>query len=194
MKVRLLVAEDTLFGRFGVYRNVDIVSMQKRKLTLILSLLLSSFTLVSITSPASAATMAPRTALLHEINRVRHLHGVAPVYPAPKLQAAANRHSDDMMAHNYFAHTSPTGSSVYSRIVGSGFVNGYSWVGGETLAWGTGNLATALGTVNAWLASSEHRSIMLSPTYRWVGISRTCGTYEGHASACVWTADWVKRS
>ena len=35
---------------------------------------------------------------------------------------------------------------------------------------------------------------MLSPTYRWVGISRTCGTYEGHASACVWTADWVKRS
>jgi uncharacterized protein YkwD len=194
MKVRLLVAEDTLFGRFGVYRNVDIVSMQKRKLTLILSLLLSSFTLVSITSPASAATMAPRTALLHEINRVRHLHGVAPVYPAPKLQAAANRHSDDMMAHNYFAHTSPTGSSVYSRIVGSGFVNGYSWVGGETLAWGTGNLATALGTVNAWLASPEHRSIMLSPTYRWVGISRTCGTYEGHASACVWTADWVKRS
>jgi len=163
--------------------------MQKRKLTLIFSLLLACFTLVSITSSASAATLAPRTALLREINRVRHLHGLAPVYSAPKLQAAANRDSDDMMAHNYFAHTSPTGSSVYSRIVGSGFVNEYSWVGGETLAWGTGTLATALGTVNAWLASPEHRSIMLSPTYRWVGISRTCGTYEGHPSACVWTAD-----
>jgi uncharacterized protein YkwD len=168
--------------------------MQKRKLTLILSLLVACFTLVSITSSASAATLAPRTVLLREINRVRHLHGLAPVYSAPKLQAAANRHSDDMMAHHYFGHTSPTGSSVYSRIVGSGFVNGYSWVGGETLAWGTGSLATALGTVNAWLASPEHRSIMLSPTYRWVGISRDCGTYEGHAGACVWTADWVKRS
>jgi uncharacterized protein YkwD len=82
---------------------------------------------------------------------------------------------------------------VYSRIVGSGFVNGYSWVGGEPLAWGTGTLATPLGTVKAWLASPEHRTIMLSPTYRWVGISRTCGIYDGHASACVWTADWVER-
>jgi uncharacterized protein YkwD len=188
-----LVAEDTLFGRFGLEWSVDRLSMQKRKLTLILTLLLSCFTLVSITTSASAATLRPRTALLYEINRVRHLHGVAPVYAAPKLQAAANRHSDDMMARNYFAHTSPTGSSVYSRIVGSGFVNGYSWLGGETLAWGTGSLATPLGTVNAWLASPEHRSIMLSPTYRWVGISRDCGTYEGHATACVWTADWVKR-
>ena len=116
------------------------------------------------------------------------------MYPSAQLQLAANHHSDDMMMHDYFAHTSPTGSSVYSRIVGSGFVNGYNWVGGETLAWGTGNLATPLGTVNAWLASPEHRSIMLSPTYHWVGISRTCGTYEGHTGACVWTADWVKRS
>ena len=132
--------------------------------------------------------------MLMQINRVRALHGVAPVYPSVKLQVAANHHSDDMMMRDYFAHTSPTGSSVYSRIVGSGFVNGYSWVGGETLAWGTGTLATVRGTVNAWLASPDHRAIMLSPTYRWIGISRTCGTYEGHASACVWTADWVRRS
>jgi uncharacterized protein YkwD len=194
MKVRLLVVEDTLFGILRLCSNVDIVSMRNSKFTLVFSLLLACFALVSITSSASAATLFPRTALLHEINRVRALHGVAPVYPALQLQAAANHHSDDMMARDYFSHTSPTGSSVYSRIVGSGFVNGYTWVGGETLAWGTGHLTTALGTVNAWLASPEHRSIMLSPTYRWVGISRACGSYEGHAGACVWTADWVKRS
>ena len=132
--------------------------MQKLKHALIVSLLLSCVTLVSITSAASAATLRPRTALLYQINRVRALHGVAPVYPSAQLQLAANHHSDDMMMHDYFAHTSPTGSSVYSRITASGFVNGYNWVGGETLAWGTGTLATPLGTVNAWLASPEHRS------------------------------------
>jgi uncharacterized protein YkwD len=168
--------------------------MQTRKLTLVISLLLSCVTLVSITASASAATPTPRTALLEQINRVRALHGLAPVYPSAQLQVAATHHSDDMMVRDYFAHTSPTGSSVYSRIVGSGFVNGYNWVGGETLAWGTGSRATPLGTVNAWLASPEHRAIMLSSTYHWIGISRTCGTYEGNASACVWTADWVKRS
>jgi uncharacterized protein YkwD len=168
--------------------------MQIRKLTLVLSLLLATFTLMVGAGSASAAAPTPRTALLEQINRVRDLHGLAPVYPSAQLQVASSHHTDDMMARDYFAHTSPTGSSLYSRIVNSGFVNGYSWVGGETLAWGTGSRATALGTVQAWLASPEHRAIMLSATYHWIGISRTCGTYEGHAGACVWTADWVERS
>jgi uncharacterized protein YkwD len=98
-----------------------------------------------------------------------------------------------MMVRDYFAHTSPTGSSVYSRIVHSGFVAGYTWLGGETLAWGNGSLATPVSTVHAWLASPEHRAIMLSSKFRWVGISRTCGNYRGRPSTCVWTADWVKR-
>lgn len=169
--------------------------MQKRKLTLIMMLLLATTTtLISTTASASAATLAPRTALLHEINRVRALHSLAPVYPAIQLQAAANHHTDDMMLHNYFSHTSPTGSTLYTRLVNSGFTTGYTWTGGETLAWGTGTQATPLATVNAWLQSPEHRAIMLSPTYHWIGISRTCGTYHGHTTACVWTADWVKRT
>jgi uncharacterized protein YkwD len=98
-----------------------------------------------------------------------------------------------MMVRDYFAHTSPTGSSVYSRIVHSGFVAGYTWLGGETLAWGNGSLATPASTVHAWLESPEHRAIMLSPKFHWIGISRTCGNYRGRPSTCVWTADWVKR-
>jgi uncharacterized protein YkwD len=167
--------------------------MRKFTLTLFFAFLLATFAMAGGSGAASAATLTPRRALLEQLNRARALHDVAPVYPAPALQVASSHHTDDMMVHNYFAHTSPTGSTVYSRIVGSGFVNGYSWLGAETLEWGTGSLATPLGTVQAWLASPEHRSIMLSSSYHWVGISRTCGTYQGHAGACVWTADWVKR-
>ena len=75
----------------------------------------------------------------------------------------------------------------------SGFINGYSWTAGETLAWGWGTRSGAKATVKAWLNSPEHRAILLSPTYRWVGIGRNCGSYLGHPDACVWTADFVTR-
>ena len=143
---------------------------------------------------AHAATTPARTLLLDRINVVRAAHGLRRVYPSTQLRGAAKSHSLDMLRRNYFAHTSPTGSTLYDRIVASGFVNGYTWLGGETLAWGTGTLAGARATVHAWMLSPEHRAILMSSTYRWVGISRECGTYHGHTNACVWTVDWVKRS
>jgi uncharacterized protein YkwD len=144
-------------------------------------------------TPAVAAT-TPRGALLDRINESRAAHGLAAVAPAPALHTAAMHHTDDMLVRDYFAHTSPVGSTVYDRIVRSGFVSGYSWTGGETLAWGTGSLRTARATVQAWLASPDHRAILLSSRFRWVGIARSCGNFMGHAGACVWTTDWVVRS
>jgi uncharacterized protein YkwD len=98
-----------------------------------------------------------------------------------------------MILRDYFAHTSPSGRTVFDRIVNSGFVAGYSWSAGETLAWGVGPMATPTTVVRLWLASPEHRAILLSRTWRWVGISRACGRFLGHVGACVWTADWVRR-
>jgi uncharacterized protein YkwD len=142
---------------------------------------------------AAGATVLPRTQLLERINQARAHYGLPAVRIAPLLHTVAHRHSDDMILRDYFAHTSPSGWTVYDRIVHSGFVNGYSWTAGETLAWGLGGTAAPLMTVRAWLASPEHRAILLSRTWRWVGISRACGHFLGHAGACVWTADWVRR-
>ncbi len=178
----------------GARRFFDHQGMHRRLPILIAAALLAVALAAIAPRPAAAATAPPpRTALLYRINQIRIGHGLALVQPSLRLQRAATRHSDDMMVHDYFAHTSPTGSSVASRIVRSGFVSGYSWLGGETLAWGDGSLATPLATAHAWLESPEHRAILLSPQFHWIGISRTCGNYQGHPSACVWTADWVKR-
>jgi uncharacterized protein YkwD len=142
---------------------------------------------------SSAATLKPRTVMLEKLNAVRAQHGLAAVRPSLLLRLAAKRHSDDMVVRDYFAHTSPGGATLYDRITKSGFVAGYSWEGGETLAWGTGVLAKPGYTVKAWLASPEHRAILLSSTWTRIGISRACGSFLGHTGACVWTADWVKR-
>ena len=170
--------------------------MNTRPLRLIVMLLLAAaLAATAAARPAAAAAVAPRTALLDRINVVRAAHGVANVSPSAQLRGAAQHHTLDMLRRNYFAHTSPAGSTVYDRIVGSGFVSGYaSWLGGETLAWGAGALAGARATVHAWMLSPEHRAILLSSTYRWVGISRECGRYHGFATACVWTVDWVRRA
>ena len=141
----------------------------------------------------AAALEKPRVAMLVRINEARAAHGLRAVRPAFLLREAAQHHSDDMILRDYFAHVSPSGGTLYRRVERSGFVAGYSWMAGETLGWGVGALAKPAATVAAWLASPEHRAIMLSSTFTRVGISRACGHFLGHLGACVWTADWVRR-
>jgi uncharacterized protein YkwD len=142
---------------------------------------------------ASAAQTSPRKALVKRINTTRARYGLAPVRASSTIHGAALRHSDDMVARDYFSHTSPTGSTMVHRIMRTGYLSGYSWVAGETLAWGWGTHTGARSTVRAWMHSPEHRAILLSPKYRIIGAARSCGRFLGHPDACVWTADWVAR-
>lgn len=150
-------------------------------------------TVLATSGVAIAAATPPRKELLRAINRARAAHGVKRLMASSALRAAALRHSEDMVARSYFAHTSPSGSTITYRIEHSGFVYGYSWRAGETLAWGSGSHATARATVAAWLRSPPHRVILLSRGFHWVGIGRNCGRFIGHPDACVWTADFVMR-
>jgi uncharacterized protein YkwD len=163
-------------------------------LTRLIILAAALFT-VAATQPgiAAASTTPPRKLLLKRINHARVRHGLAPVSSSRALHAAATRHSGDMIGRDYFAHTSPTGSTMTDRILSSGYVSGFNWVAGETLAWGWGTQAGPRATVRAWLHSPEHRSILLSARYKRIGIARSCGRFLGYSGACVWTADWVTR-
>lgn len=149
---------------------------------------------LAIAPSANASTIqAYRWQLIFAINKTRHTHGLAPVHHAPGLDKAAQGHSADMVARHYFGHTSPTGSTLFSRISNSGFTRYGAWWAGETLAWGSGSYAQAQHVISMWLASPEHRAVLLSSRYTWVGVGRAAGSFEGHASAAVWTADWGHR-
>jgi uncharacterized protein YkwD len=160
-----------------------------------LILVAAALVAVAATQPgiASASSTPPRKLLLKRINHSRARHGLAPVSSSRALHVAAIRHSDDMLVRDYFAHTSPTGSTLTHRILRTGYVSGYSWVAGETLAWGWGTQSGPRATVRAWLHSPEHRAILLSSKYHTIGIARACGRFLGYSGACVWTADWVTR-
>jgi uncharacterized protein YkwD len=156
-----------------------------------LSLILISLVAMAI-MPAVAQAATPRHQLLVDINHARAAHGLAPVRPLPALHLAAQSHSIGMMQADYFAHTSPGGRTVFDRIFGTGLTAGHAWQGAETLVWGTGSRGSPAAAAAAWMASPEHRAIMLSPTYRNVGIARECGAYQGQPRACVWSAEWLR--
>ncbi len=162
--------------------------------TLIASMMLAALLMLSIAGSASATVNSTyRWRLLLAINETRVAHGLAPVHLASGLRNAAQAHSNDMVSRNYFAHTSPTGSTLYYRITHSTFRTFGAWRAGENLAWGTGPIGSPRNVIRMWLASPEHRSILLSSSYTYVGVGRAVGRFQGFEDAAVWTVDFGHR-
>ncbi|MGZ4482298.1 MAG: CAP domain-containing protein [Gaiellales bacterium] len=158
---------------------------------LVASVLATAVMAITLAVPAHAATNATyRWQLYLQINKVRAAYGLPRVYIATGLRDAAQRHSQDMVSRDYFSHTSPTGSTLYYRIVHSPFLRVGAWSAGETLAWGTGSVGSPATIVRMWLDSPEHRAIMLSRCFTCIGMGRSVGSFLGRPGAVVWTADW----
>ena len=159
----------------------------------VIALVAAAGVLMIAAVPAQGASQPRWMGLFRAINKVRANHGLRPIVVSTRLHLAARRHSHDMLWHGYFAHTSPTGSTLTQRVMTSGFITYGQWWAGETLAWGSGSYGDPSGVVQAWLKSPEHRAIMLSSRYHLVGIGRAYGTFLGHPGASVWTVDWGHR-
>jgi uncharacterized protein YkwD len=50
---------------------------------------------------------------------------------------------------------------------------------------------SANATLATWLASPEHRSILLDPALRRIGVASPVGPFDGFAKATVITADFA---
>ena len=162
--------------------------------TLIAALTLAALLMISAAGTASATLNSTyRWRLFLALNEVRAGHGLAPVHIASGLRTIAQAHSNDMVERNYFAHTSPTGSTLSYRVVHSMFRTTGTWWAGENLAWGTGTIGSPRNVIRMWLASPAHRAILLSPSYGYVGVGRTVGRFQGFEAAAVWTVDFGHR-
>ena len=150
--------------------------------------------------PARAATAlrALESRVLVDINRVRAQHGLAPLRPSPRLNAAASQHSREMARVGYFSHSSADGGAFWRRIARFYPSNGYSsWSVGENLLWSSPDV-DAPGAVKMWMGSPEHRANLLNPSWREVGLSAVHsdaapGTYHGLGVTIV-TADFGART
>ena len=135
---------------------------------------------------APAATRVAMTAtergFVQGLNEARREHGLSAFVPDGRLAAAARSHSADMVARDYFAH-----GRFWVRIQQEGIPAGTF---GETLGWTSQASGAVDRIVAAWLASPEHRSVILDAVYRQVGVGVEQGSFKGHPDAVVVTADF----
>ena len=124
------------------------------------------------------------------INAQRAHYGLARVSVSKPLTRAADYHSWEMLDANYFAHESRNGSPFDARI--SRFT--HKRAVGETLAMVGGKCGrgSAHAIVKMWMNSAGHRAILLSSSYRRVGLAKRTGNLGG-THACVVTADFSSK-
>jgi uncharacterized protein YkwD len=132
-----------------------------------------------------------RAAILCLHNQIRSQNNLPLLKDNAKLRKAANSHSSAMVNEGYFDHTSPDGDSFVDRIIGAGYAKrNDGWTLGENIAWGTGDLSSAKGVMDAWMNSPGHKANILKKAYREVGIGIRTGVPSDEGVGATITADF----
>ncbi|MFK0234050.1 sigma-70 family RNA polymerase sigma factor [Streptomyces vinaceus] len=111
--------------------------------------------------PAPAGVAGQVIAL---VNSERAAAGCGPLKEDPQLRNAAQGHSDDMAARDFFDHTNPDGADPGKRTTAAG----YRWsTYGENIARGQ---QTAASVMDSWMKSPGHRANILNCSFKDIGV------------------------
>ena len=131
-----------------------------------------------------------RRGIICLINSARRRNGLRPLRPNYKLTRAATRHSRSMVRRDYFSHYGPGGTTPGERIARTGYFRGTdarAW--GENIAAGKRRRGSPLSIFQAWMGSPGHRAIILSSTFRHMGIGIARGYPNGGRRGATYTLD-----
>ena len=132
-----------------------------------------------------------RAAILCLHNQVRAQLALPALKDNPKLRKAALGQSNNMVDTGYFDHTSPNGDTFVDRILDAGYAKrNDGWSLGENLAWGTGDLSTPQGVMNAWMNSAGHKANIVKKAYKELGIGIRIGVPTDNGVGATITADF----
>ena len=113
------------------------------------------------------------------VNKERISQGLGTLMENSTLNAAARDKAQDMIKNDYFAHTSPSGTSPWYWFEKSGYDYKYA---GENLAI---NFSSAEEQHKAWMKSATHRKNILNPAYREIGVAVAKGKIDGSSTTLV---------
>jgi uncharacterized protein YkwD len=139
------------------------------------ALVVCAITAAAVLLPSSAAAAGAEQEAIDALNDVRRANGLAPLRESGSLNNSSGGYARKMLRHDFFGH----GPSID---VAGGFRSA-----GETLAYHTGWDAQPRRTVTRWMNSPGHRSVLLSPGFRWVGMGLARGRL-GSSVVTTWVA------
>ncbi len=119
------------------------------------------------------------TNIISLTNQTRTSLSLPPLHENADLDRSAQQKADDMLAHQYFAHNSPSGVTPWSWIKGAGYTYHYA---GENLAV---YFTQAEDVEAGWMASPTHRANIVDTRYNDIGVGVAEGTYNGYPAVFV---------
>lgn len=114
---------------------------------------------------AEASDVATAYRILQLVNDARSANGLPALVLDARLVDAAARHAADQADRQTMTHFGGDQSSAGGRITAAGVTTAW-W--GENVAYGYG---TAEGVVDAWMDSTGHREMVLSPHAETMGVA-----------------------
>lgn len=135
--------------------------------------------LVAATPEIASLSTISANALLQSTNAARVETGLPPLQDHPLLRRSAQLKAQDMIAGDYFEHTSPAGRTPWKWFDDAGYTYVYA---GENLAI---DFTASEPIHTAWMRSPGHRKNILNGQYRNIGIAVVTGEYEGRTTTVV---------
>ena len=127
-----------------------------------------------------------RKQILAAVNAARRKAGAPLLKANADLDEAAQRHAADMLARNFFAHESPSGTTVRERARAAG----YRWrTIGENIAEGQLSVGEVMDT---WMRSPGHRSNILDKSFKELGVGLAMGP-SGGTHRVLWAQNFGAR-
>src|SRR3954453_17991586 len=141
--------------------------------------------------PSAGNLVQVGQATLCLLNDERAAAGLRPLTIAPGLTQPSAAYSARMVAENFFAHESPDGTTLTSRLTAAGYISpDGDWIVGENIAWGQGDLGTARNIMVAWMNSPGHRHNILTGDFTEVGVGIVPGTPGDASWGATYTTDF----
>ena len=130
---------------------------------------------------------AVREEMLARVNAIRRKAGLQTLRQNSDLEKAAQRHAEDMLSRGYFAHESPSGTTVRERSRKAG----YDWAAiGENIAFGQTSVDEV---VETWMDSPGHRKNILSRNFTEMGVGLALGKGPDGKHQVLWVQNFGSR-
>jgi uncharacterized protein YkwD len=109
--------------------------------------------------------------LVAAVNRRRRTYGLRPLAYSGQLASAATEHAKALATAGMFTHNWPTTGRLFSSWILRFYpARGYrTWSAGENLLWASPGFTPA-NAVQQWLDSPAHRRVLLTRSWRELGI------------------------
>lgn len=166
-----------IFKRVVEFDGVS--SSRKAKIFSLVFLLAAGYISLPGAIRGSAASDITVQKIIELTNASREEKGESSLAANGKLAGAATEKAEDMIAKNYFSHTSPEGTTPWHWIEETNYEYNFA---GENLAM---DFHTAEKMQETWMASPTHRANILNEKYKEIGAAVKTGLLNGHQTVLV---------